>query len=192
MVDNFNLIKDLLVFESDDIFYDLQVIRRGKDHPDMPAANRTINSYYICKADSLDILKDEIVKLCELFGARAYINLAPRSIIKVSLLQMAFLSQRIYDGDFKKIWKSWSTCTGKAKSTNPRWVVDIDTKDMDFVSAIAEEINELQPQGAKIVATIPTRSGYHLITTPFRLDTFKANHLDIDVHKNNPTILYIP
>lgn len=192
MVDNFELIKGLLVFDSDDTFYDLQVIRRGKDHPDMPAANRTITSYYICKTDSLDILKDEIVKLCELFGARAYINLAPRSIRKVSLLQMAFLSQRIYDGDFKKIWKSWSTCTGKAKSIKPRWVVDIDTKDIKLLNVITDEINELQPQGTKIVATIPTRSGYHLITTPFRLDTFNANHPDIDVHKNNPTILYIP
>lgn len=192
MVDNFELIKGLLVFDSDDTFYDLQIIRRGKDHPDMPAANRTISSYYICKDDSLDMLKDEIVKLCELFGARAYINLAPRSIKKVSLLQMAFLSQRIYDGDFKKIWKSWSTYTGKAKSSNPRWVVDIDTKDENFVNAIADEINELQPHGLKIVANIPTRSGYHLITTPFRLDAFKSNHPNIDVHKNNPTVLYIP
>ena len=70
--------------------------------------------------------------------------------------------------------------------------MDIDTKDMRFVSIVADEINTLQPSGDKIVATIPTRSGYHLITTPFRLDTFNVNHPDIDVHKNNPTILYIP
>lgn len=103
MVDNFEYIKPLLEFDSDDTFYDLQIIRRGKDHPDLPSANRTINSYYICKLESLDNLRDEIIKLCELFGARAYINVAPRSLKKVSLMQMSYVAQRVFEGDFKKI-----------------------------------------------------------------------------------------
>ena len=31
-----------------------------------------------------------------------------------------------------------------------------------------------------------------IITKPFNLKQFKDKYPDIDVHKNNPTILYIP
>lgn len=37
-----------------------------------------------------------------------------------------------------------------------------------------------------------TKSGYHLITKPFDMQVFRERFPDIDVHKNNPTNLYIP
>ena len=43
-----------------------------------------------------------------------------------------------------------------------------------------------------MIAYIPTKNGYHIITKPFNLKQFKDKYSDIDVHKNNPTILYIP
>ena len=61
MVDNFELIKSLLSFNSEDDFYHLQIIRRGKDHLELEAANRTIKAYYITKVDSLDRIKDEVI-----------------------------------------------------------------------------------------------------------------------------------
>ena len=87
MIDNFNLIKSPLTFPNDDIYYHLQILRRGKDHPELPAANRCIKSYFICSLESLDYVEDEVKKLCEFFGARAYINLAPKSIKKTTMLQ---------------------------------------------------------------------------------------------------------
>jgi hypothetical protein len=39
---------------------------------------------------------------------------------------------------------------------------------------------------------VPTKNGIHLITNPFNLNAFKFGFPNIDVHKNNPTILYIP
>ena len=76
---------------------------------------------------------------------------------------------------------------------NPQaWVVDLD--DCSEVNQeIVSFIGQLEPIGIdKIVAKIPTKSGFHLITRPFRLDKFKAKFRGIDVHKNNPTVLYIP
>jgi len=199
MVDNFEYIKEILEFDSDDTFYDLQIIRRGKDHPELASANRTIKSYYICKLESLDHLKDEIIKLCELFGARAYINVAPRSKRKVSLLVVKYMAERLFDGDLKKIWKAWSTCTGQCKSDKPRWIVDVDfeegmtevQKDEKTLRILAE-IESLPPEGRKLIKTLSTKNGKHIITKPFRLDAFRQAFPDIDVHKNNPTILYIP
>ena len=194
MIDNFKLIKSLLEFPNDDIYYHLQILRRGKDHPELPAANRVIKPYFICSLESLDYVEDEIKKLCEFFGARAYINLAPKSIKKTTMLQLKYLAQRAYEGDFKKIWKSWNTCAGEIKGEEPRWVVDIDTymdyyeseAFMDFINNYIEPFNG----DVKCLEWIPTKNGYHLITTPFNLQQFKEKYPDIDVHKNNPTLLY--
>ena len=198
MIDNFKLIKPLLEFPNDDIYYHLQILRRGKDHPKLPAANRVIKAYFICSLESLDYVEDEIKKLCEFFGARAYINLAPKSIKKTTMLQLKYLAQRVYEGDFKKIWKSWNTCAGEIKGETSRWVVDIDDNSYSYpikdkVYNIKTFIEKCQPDVTplfKVIEDIPTKNGYHLITTPFNLQQFKKEYPDIDVHKNNPTLLY--
>lgn len=192
MVDNFELIKPLLKFPNDDIYYHLQILRRGKDHPNLPAANRVIKAYFINQLESIDYLKDEIIGLCDYFGARAYINLAPKSVRMTAALQMKYIAQRMYEGDFKKIWKAWNTCAGEIKGEEPRWVVDIDEKIM--WGEIMDFIDTLEPysKDTKFITNIPTKSGWHLITTPFNIAEFKKVYPDIDVHKNNPTILYIP
>ena len=191
MIDNFELIKSLLKFPNDDIYYHLQILRRGKDHPELPAANRVIKPYFICSLESLDYVEDEIKKLCEFFGARAYINLAPKSIKKTTMLQIKYLAQRAYEGDFKKIWKSWNTCAGEIKGEEPRWVVDIDKQlSEEECNRFLKYLAYLEPLGNKVIAKIPTKNGIHLITKPFNLQQFKEGCPDIDVHKNNPTLLY--
>ena len=204
MIDNFELIKPLLKFPNDDIYYHLQILRRGKDHPELPAANRMIKAYFICSLESLDYVEQEIKDLCKFFGARAYINLAPKSIKKTTMLQLKYLAERAYIGDYKKIWKSWNTCAGEIKGEEPRWIVDIDHNVDDpnlepAWGAIADFIDkECEPHTllhnplriAKVITDIPTKNGYHLITTPFNLQQFKEKYPDIDVHKNNPTLLY--
>lgn len=198
MTDNFELIKSLLFFESEDIYYHLQILRRGKDHPELPAANRCIKAYFICGLESLDALEDEIKKLCEFFQARAYINLSPKSIKRTAALQMKYLAQRMYEGDYKKIWKAWNTCAREIKGEKPRWVVDVDGPTdgeiSEFIEYQCEPIIKTFDGKikSKIIEYIPTKSGYHIITTPFNLQQFKEKYPDIDVHKNNPTILYIP
>ena len=196
MIDNFELIKSLLEFPNDDIYYHLQILRRGKDHPELPAANRVIKPYFICSLESLDYVEDEIKKLYEFFEARAYINLTPKSIKKTTMLQLKYLAQRAYEGDFKKIWKSWNTCAGEIKGEKPRWVVDIDYSDnypiKDKVNNIRHLIDDLMPKtlDSRVIYKIPTKNGVHLITTSFNLQQFKKEYPDIDVHKNNPTLLY--
>lgn len=193
MIDNFELIKPLLTFPNDDTYYHLQILRRGKDHPDLPAANRVIKSYFIIDINDLDFYEQEIKSLCKLFGARAYINLAPKSIKKTTMLQLKYLAQRAYEGDFKKIWKSWNTCAGEIKGEEPTWVIDIDDT-IVTTGQIIDLIDDLEPVDSsgysKFIAEIPTKNGYHIITTPFNLQQFKEKYPNIDVHKNNPTLLY--
>ncbi|WP_265091158.1 hypothetical protein, partial [Acinetobacter baumannii] len=55
-----------------------------------------------------------------------------------------------------------------------------------------EYLNECHRDAVYFYAEIPTMNGCHLITKPFNLQKFKEKFPEIDVHKNNPTILYIP
>jgi len=196
MIDNFELIKSLLEFSNEDIYYHLQIIRRGKDHPELPAANRMIKAYFINDINDLDFYEQEIKELCKFSEARAYINLAPKSIKKTTMLQLKYLAQRAYEGDFKKIWKSWNTCAGEIKGEKSRWVVDVDGPTDGEISEFIEYQCEPIVKNfnghiiSKIIEYIPTKNGYHLITTPFNLQQFKEKYPDIDVHKNNPTLLY--
>ena len=204
MIDNFELIKTFLEFPNDDIYYHLQILRRGKDHPELPAANRMIKAYFICSLESLDYVEQEIKDLCKFFGARAYINLAPKSIKKTTMLQLKYLAERAYIGDYKKIWKSWNTCAGEIKGEEPRWVVDYDYPhpeschtDDDVWILKANIDSRCEPVRmingkyvSKILAEVPTKNGVHLITTSFNLQQFKQIYPDVDVHKNNPTLLY--
>lgn len=200
MIDNFELIKPLLIFPNDDIYYHLQIIQRKKDCPEIGSNNRVIKSYFICKLESLEKIKQEVINLCKLFNARAYINLTPKSLKKTTLLQIKYLSERLYMNDLKKIWKSWNSCAGELKGEENRWVVDIDAKTYDeifYIPKISKKISEFiekcEPDIKplyKVITEIPTKFGVHLITTPFNLQQFKEEYPDIDIHKNNPTLLY--
>lgn len=202
MIDNFNLIKSLIDFnEKDELFFYLQIIRRGKDHKNLPSANKVIKDYYIQSASSLDKLKDDIIYLCELFKARAYINVNSKSFSQLAKLAAFKLSERIYNGDVKKIYKIFSSAAGELKSNNQKWIVDIDN--MDLVNPVINkiisiwktcdsEIHENSYYENKIILKVPTKSGLHLITCPFNLLEFKKEFQNVDIHKNNPTVLYIP
>lgn len=204
MTDNFDLIKPLFYFnEGNDMFMHLQVIRRGKDHPDLPCANKTIQTYYVQSEKHLDKIKDEVIQLCEMCCARAYINVAGKDFECLAKLANFKLSERIYNGDFKKIYKLFNSAAGELKSRTTRWVIDID--DVSYKEEILkwldkyfeEELNNgfhgVSIRMFYLKAEIPTKNGIHLIIErSFNLQKFKEAFPEIDVHKNNPTILYIP
>ena len=118
----------------------------------------------------MDYVEEEIKELCKFFKARAYINLAPKSIKKTAALELKYLAQRIYEGDYKKIWKAWNTCAGEINGVEPRWIIDIDgVNDSTRLDEVWGFINSYEPVGDKYVAEIPTLSGWHMITTPFNI-----------------------
>jgi hypothetical protein len=95
------------------------------------------------------------------------------------------VTDRIISKDFKSVRKSYESVCGQfSNEKDKRWIVDIDTKDPEIIANIISEI----PNSKYDI--VPTVNGVHLITSPFRLDTFKKVWPDIDVHKNNPTLLY--
>lgn len=191
-VDNFDLIKGFLEFKEPTDFYHLQIMLRKKDNPEASANNKLIKAYYIKSKEHLEHVRNEVVTLCCAFNARAYINLGVKDEFKCALNTIAGLSTRLMKGNIEKIHREYNSQAGLIKPKESAWIVDIDNVDLPDIEAIRALINSLQPNGEenKIKLEVPTKSGIHLITSAFNLQEFAKWYPNIDVHKNNPTLLY--
>ena len=196
MINNIELIKPLLSFTELGDFYMLYVFKRKKDQPEGERDNhqsvRTIKSYCIDSIEYLEKRYDEIIQLCEMFKARAYIHIQKQNHKDVSLEMMMLLAERIKNGvqNQKGLFDS---VVGQLKTYEKRWIVDIDTKDNKEILNIKLVIDSCQPFGKdKIIAEIPTKNGYHLITERFDVMEFQKKYPDLDIQKKNPTLLYLP
>lgn len=195
MINNIELIKPLLNYENKGDFYMLYVLKRKKDQPEGERDNhqsvRTIKTYCIESIDHLERRYDEIIQLCEMFKARAYIHVQKQNHFDVSLSMMAALAQKIQNGNHNQKGL-FDSVVGQIKTQEKRWIVDIDTKDTRTLYDIAATINSCKPEGAKIITNIPTKNGCHLITKRFDVMEFKKKHPEIGIQKKNPTLLYYP
>lgn len=199
MIDNFEQINNLLNFESEDDFYFLQIIQRKKDNPDgyMGSNNssRLIKAYYIKSVEELNKKKHEIVELCKLFNARAGINLNKRSFYKTSFNVLRRTAEYLHNRDFKSTAYVWNTECGKHNGGDKVWLLDFDYKptNPDWYINIKGYLYGLQPICEnKVLAFIPSKNGIHVITKGFDVRKFKEDYPDIEIHKNNPTNIFIP
>lgn len=195
MINNLDIIKPLLNFSEKGDFYMLYVFKRKKDQPEGERDNhqsvRTIKTYCIESIEHLDRRWAEIIQLCEMFNARAYIHVQKQNHFDVSLTMMATLAQRIQNGanNQKGLFDS---VVGQIKTQEKRWIVDIDTKDKKFLREVTMFLMEIQPVGDKIEKVIPTKNGFHLITQKFNVIEFQKKYAEVDIQRKNPTLLYFP
>ena len=172
-----------------------QIIQRKKEHPELGSNNRVIKTYYIySNNDLLNKYKPEIIKLCEAFNARAYIHLVPRDSNRLALETLRSTAEKIANGQQRDVKNVYNTVCGQypSKDYEKLWIVDIDTKDINVLNQIEFDISQIEPIGGKTKGVIPTKSGFHLITKPFNSQIFGMRHPEIEIHKNNPSLLFIP
>jgi hypothetical protein len=196
VINNIELIKPLLNFKDEGDFYMLYVFKRKKDQLEGDRNNhqsvRTIKTYCIKSVEHLEKRYSEIIQLCEMFKARAYIHVQKQNHKDVSLEMMISLAERIKCGQSNQKYL-FDSVVGQIKTNEKRWIVDIDTKDIDVVNSIKFAINKFcRPEGDKIEEVIPTKNGYHLITYKFDVMEFKKHFPEIEIQKKNPTLLYFP
>ena len=195
MIDNIDVVKSLLNFTEPGDFYMLYVFKRKKDQPEGERDNhqsvRTIKTYCVDSLEYLDKRYDEIKQLCEMFKARAYIHVQKQNHRDVSLDMLSSLAERIKNGvqNQKGLFDS---VVGQIKTQEKRWIIDIDTKDKQFLRDITMDLMHILPLGDKIEKVIPTKNGYHLVTKKFNVMEFRDKYPDVDIQKKNPTLLYYP
>jgi hypothetical protein len=201
MINNIELIKPLLNFEKQGDFYMLYVFKRKKDQPENERDNhqsvRTIKTYCIESIDHLDRRWDEIVQMCEMFKARAYIHVQKQNHFDVSLSMMVALAERIQNGNTNQKGL-FDSVVGQIKTQEKRWIVDVDTTSQHIQNMISNIIEMVKPTDAsKIITKIPTKNGVHLITKRFDVMEFNKQIKERgeempDIQKKNPTLLYYP
>ena len=211
MINNIELIKPLLNYEKPGDFYMLYVFKRKKDQPEGERDNhqsvRTIKTYCIESIEHLERRYDEIIQLCEMFKARAYIHIQKQNHFDVSLNMMVSLAQRIQNGQHNQKGL-FDSVVGQIKTNEKRWIIDVD--DSKVVSPLmvahieynCKPITEMDfdkigipigyKTGPKVEAVIPTKNGHHLITKKFDVMKFKEEYPNVDIQKKNPTLLYYP
>jgi hypothetical protein len=195
MINNIELIRPLLNFENKGDFYMLYVFKRKKDQPEGERDNhqsvRTIKTYCIESIDHLERRYDEVIQLCEMFKARAYIHVQKQNQFDVSLNMMVQLAQRIQNGQHNQKGL-FDSVVGQLKTNEKRWIIDVDDMMEPSPIMMAFIDNECRPYGSKIEAIIPTKNGHHLITKKFDVMKFKEKYPELGIQKKNPTLLYYP
>lgn len=197
IVDNFRLFERVLNFKSDDEFYFVQVLVRKKDGNSGPGINgdnknRLIKFYRIRSIQELQQLEHEIKGICNLCNARAYIHPTKRSFSEVADEYLRVSTDVYLSKDYKGLIGSYSTACGKSFiKSDKKFIIDLDGEDVKKANEIADFIdNECKPDGIKLQYIVPTVHGMHFITKPFDVGKFTSEYPNIDVHKNNPTLLY--
>lgn len=194
MVDNFDLIRPMFYFnEANNMFFHCQIVQRAKDHKPNKVKEGAIKTYFIRSIEHFDRIKDEIILLCEHYGARAYINVTGKDFETMQKIMLMNLARNITENIVQNPRKILNSAAGELKSRLPRWIIDIDDKSV--LDSVLQWFYDYFKVGKEfyLKATIPTVQGVHLIVIPFNLQLFHSTFPDIDVHKNSMgTLLYYP
>lgn len=201
IINNFDDIKKILFFDSKkEFFYFVQIIIRKKDMPNKVSGDKNvIKTMYIDSMETLEKKTPMIKDLCDKTGARAYIHPMPKSYKDMTKQMLKILSDKIFADDFQSPQNVADKAAGIIKGEFPRWIVDLDNvkeSDIGLYEYVINNDCEPLDKRNKVITRIKTKNGFHLITEPFNLNgfngvlTFLEKEIP-DVHKNNPTVLYV-
>lgn len=211
-VDNFRQLSSFMEFPDDDVFYNVQLIVRRKDHPDRPEmkSQQMIHMYYIDRPGKLEELEGEIKALCREAGARAYLSVCPKSYRAMAFQMSEQLLERIKTGNFRKCHHVAESAAGVVPGFEKWWLLDIDEKiddrDPAFIDALESlkrSVDGSRGDYTKLHA-VKTVNGWHLLFRPFRCihdkdgrgiswhddSTGKDRRLDGELKKNALTLLF--
>ena len=191
----------MLSFPDENAFYFLQILKRRKDNPDLEKDMVHIADYYIYSLEQFDSIEQRIIDQCDAENARAYFRLNRRDAKKVAMQVLKVTVDHIMSENYRAVKNAFASCAGEFNSDPDKtWIVDIDNISIDTFNHSEEQhkmrelILDLQreTENESMMKFIPTKGGVHIITRPFNLNKFKSQYPEIDVHRDNPTILYCP
>ena len=243
MTDNFDIIKDFIsknTLNKGD-FYFVQILKRRKENPDLKKDVSVIENLFFYSIDDFDKYKEQIIYLCQENNARAYIRINKRNETKIALQTIRIAIEEILSGNYRPKFEILATeepqrsleaikvitdaisngdysfckyshlsaCGQFASDPVKKWVIDVDDK------SIVNDVKNHLANITTILLTLPTKNGFHFITTGFNPDLLtktitetvieydksgkeKERQIlrkvpifkDVEVKKDSPTILY--
>lgn len=186
IINNLEELKKLLVFKQNnknkpEIYYFVQVIQRKKDNPELEIQEIQRYAWWITSLRYLEKSWNRIQKMCEVYNARAYISITPRSLEKFGKQCMFEYSKRVANNDYsniqhipKRVALSNETLQSRGVINKPRWILDVDYESKE----IAKEVSNFISNYTIVLSTIKTVTGYHIVIESFnftKLDEFSKN-----------------
>jgi len=213
MTDNFKPVREMIemmgglpdvnVSNTLDDFYTIEILRRGKDCPDLPAANYHFKTYHIYSWHDYEKYEQEIKTICDALRMRAYISVCRKKMTKVVPWVIAKMAERVANSDYKGVYGIFDSVASKSKLKGSNtWVIDVDDDTLkDDEHAVDDTINVIRgcesKYGNPIIKVLLTKSGVHIISRPFNLKTFDdaweikyPNIRKPEIKKNHLTLLY--
>lgn len=187
MVNNFDKVSKIFLWSSPAIYH-LQVLQRSKDGHDK--SSRLVAEWFITSASQFNFLQPAIIRLCDEYQARAYINLNGKRPESVIYKMLEGIVDRVKNKTYTPL-NLLSSSVGQCNSNYKIWVVDVDSFEYDL-DLICSRIEQCRSGMTKnVIDILPTVNGFHILTCSFNLEEFdRTGFPDISIHKNNPTLLY--
>lgn len=195
MTDNFDLIRGLLSFTSNDDFYFIQILKRRKDNPGLNTDVAVIKEYFVDSFEYFDKKRENMIEQATKNNARVTSRLNKRSYQKTAFKMLVDVANKVEQGQYKSVKNSFSSCAGKYSAEKDKtWLVDVDSDDLQKynMDEVIADINNSMPVGEKVLGKISSKTGYHLLVKPFDLRAFSQKYPTLDMKKDNPTNLFIP
>ena len=198
--DNFDNIYSLLEFNNEGDYYVITlIIRKEKDNnqdseylyymENKKIMGGAIPKFFLLyKKEDLYKYKNEIIKLSELYNARAYIYLQPRNIFITYKNILKNISDSFFYNNFQKnldvfIYNNLINYNIDNKNL---YLVDIDPEYISYKDFIYNYLK----QNNKNIIELNSLVGIHFIVDNIDEFDFNTKFPDIRLHMNRPTLLY--
>ncbi len=194
MIDNLNKLQKYIDLLKEDEFLYIEIIIRNKDSGNLGRNSRILKTYKLTLVSDLSLYINEIKKLCKSFNARAYLYISPRNEHVVFSDMLSLLATYNKYKNYKTIHKVFNKAVKETKGTNKHFLFDVDSKDHNYLKDVIVELKKSAKVNNienPIIDIFETVNGFHVITKPLNYyKTFKDKFPEIEIHKNNPTLLY--
>lgn len=192
-LDNSALIAPFMPEKDDgDTFIWTQLLDRGKKKGNN--GRRLVKDFFHHSQEHFWEQWPQIKQLCDFAKVRACTRLAPRSYKKVAGEFLRLVSETYITANYRGMKTLYNRAAGIASPVEKLWLFDVDEP-----SPASEELKYALAELGVLRAVIPSRRAYHLISKPFNLlEAGYQNSPDgfmfegVQLHKDNPTNLYIP
>ena len=203
MIDNFETIENFMQFEKG-TFYKFECLVRNTDGENIlyeegfskTNKNILVKSWYVDNLEYYSKIKQEMIKMCNLTGARLYITLDRKNNIKLVQELIHGLTDTLCDMiqgkeiGIKSLSKMFASKTSVKETSDKKFktiMFDVDTKDVDTLDCIQLYIEN---KGQKPYI-LETKKGYHVFCyRKFDICKWQQESIDIwvDYCKDNCTL----
>ena len=184
MVNNIEIIRNNLKFDKFGEFYYISIIQRSKDGILVKGSHdnsRRIRTFYVFSLDEFDRVIPFITEICDKLGARAYIEMNRKNILKCQLECIKRLLERIEHQTLKSR-TLMDSVVASAPSRDKLWLIDVDAPEVP-----KEAIDYIEKKKATYYI-IPSVNGKHIITS--RFDPREWYFENAEIKRNAFTLLY--